>query len=58
MRLLKERVSAFFSLSLIGGNDVLGYATTGGDGTDPITDTATFDYVFNDMVNHKNHKIK
>ena len=31
----------FFSL-WIGNNDVLGYATTGGDGTNPITDTATF----------------
>ena len=27
----------FFTLSEIGGNDVLGYATTGGDGTNPIT---------------------
>jgi hypothetical protein len=27
----------FFTLSEIGGNDVLGYATTGGDGSDPIT---------------------
>jgi hypothetical protein len=41
----------FFTLSEIGGNDVLGYATTGGDGTDPITPTGTFDFVFNDMVN-------
>ncbi|WP_397363937.1 G-D-S-L family lipolytic protein [Olleya sp. R77988] len=41
----------FFTLSEIGGNDVLGYATTGGDGTDPITPSATFDFVFNDMVN-------
>ncbi|WP_375238120.1 SGNH/GDSL hydrolase family protein [Aurantibacter sp.] len=41
----------FFSLSEIGGNDVLGYATTGGDDTDPITPEATFDFVFNDMVN-------
>ncbi|MGK0254977.1 MAG: hypothetical protein ACI9OE_002493 [Mariniflexile sp.] len=41
----------FFSLSEIGGNDVLGYATSGGDGTDPLTPTATFDFVFNDMVN-------
>ena len=27
----------FFTLSEIGGNDVLGYATSGGDGTNPIT---------------------
>ena len=32
----------FFSL-WIGANDVLGYATSGGDGTNPITDQATFD---------------
>jgi lysophospholipase L1-like esterase len=32
----------FFSL-WIGNNDVLGYATSGGDGTNPITDQSTFD---------------
>lgn len=32
----------FFSL-WIGNNDVLGYATSGGDGSNPITDQATFD---------------
>ena len=36
-----DRDPTFFSL-WIGGNDVLGYATTGGDGTNPITPTATF----------------
>lgn len=40
----------FFTLSEIGGNDVLGYATTGGDGTNPITPTATFDAALNAMV--------
>lgn len=40
----------FFTLSEIGGNDVLGYATSGGDGSDPITDTATFDFALNTMV--------
>lgn len=30
----------FFTLSEIGGNDVLGYAVSGGDGTDPITPPA------------------
>lgn len=40
----------FFTLSEIGGNDVLGYATTGGDGTNPITDTATFNAAFNGIV--------
>ena len=28
---------SFFTLSEIGGNDVLGYATSGGDGSNPIT---------------------
>lgn len=47
----------FFTLSEIGGNDVLGYATSGGESDtssvdyDPITPTATFDVVFTDMVN-------
>ena len=40
----------FFTLSEIGGNDVLGYATTGGDGSNPITDTATFDFAFTTLV--------
>jgi len=40
----------FFTLSEIGGNDVLGFATSGGDGSDPITPTGTFDFVFNEMV--------
>lgn len=40
----------FFTLSEIGGNDVLGYATSGGDGSNPITDTATFDFSFNTLV--------
>lgn len=30
----------FFTLSEVGGNDVLGYALSGGDGTDPITPVA------------------
>ena len=41
---------SFFTLSEIGGNDVLGYATTGGDGSNPITDTATFDFAFTTLV--------
>lgn len=40
----------FFTLSEIGGNDVLGYATSGGDGTNPITDTATFNFAFTTLV--------
>ena len=39
----------FFSL-FIGGNDVLGFATSGGDGSDPITPTTTFDYAYNTLV--------
>ena len=41
----------FFSL-FIGGNDVLGFATTGGDGTDPITPTATFDFAYKTLVDN------
>lgn len=40
----------FFSL-WIGNNDVLGYALSGGDGSDPITDQATFTGVYNTLVN-------
>ena len=40
----------FFSL-WIGNNDVLGYATTGGDGTDPITATTDFDNAYTSLVN-------
>lgn len=36
----------FFSL-WIGNNDVLGYATSGGDGSDPITDITTFTQAYN-----------
>ena len=39
----------FFSL-WIGGNDVLGYALSGGDGTNPITPTATFSGAYNAIV--------
>jgi hypothetical protein len=39
----------FFSL-WIGGNDVLGYAISGGDGTNPITPTATFDGAYSLLV--------
>ena len=41
----------FFTLSEVGGNDVLGYATSGGDGTSPITPTTTFDASLNALVN-------
>jgi hypothetical protein len=39
----------FFSL-WIGNNDVLGYATSGGDGSDPITPTATFNAAYSALV--------
>lgn len=41
----------FFTLSEIGGNDVLGYALSGGDGTNPITPVGTFDAALNALVN-------
>lgn len=41
----------FFTLNEIGGNDVLGYATTGGDGTNPITDAATFTNALAALIN-------
>lgn len=40
----------FFTLSEFGGNDVLGYAITGGDGSSPITTTADFDLALNVVV--------
>ncbi|MDO5978623.1 G-D-S-L family lipolytic protein [Flavivirga spongiicola] len=45
----------FFTLSEIGGNDVLGYATSGGDGSNLITPSAGapgvgFDETFNTLV--------
>lgn len=40
----------FFTLSEVGGNDVLGYATTGGDGSNPITPQATFDFALSTLV--------
>ncbi|MGH1439521.1 MAG: hypothetical protein ACRBBR_05370 [Cellvibrionaceae bacterium] len=39
----------FFTL-WIGNNDILGYGTSGGDGTNPITDTATFDGAYGGIV--------
>lgn len=40
----------FFSL-WIGNNDVLGYATTGGDGTNPITDKTLFTQAYTALIN-------
>jgi hypothetical protein len=39
----------FFSL-WIGNNDVLGYALSGGDGTNPITDEPTFTFAINTLI--------
>lgn len=39
----------FFSL-WIGNNDVLGYALSGGDGTNPITDEPTFSFAINTLI--------
>lgn len=44
-----DQTPTFFSL-WIGGNDVLGYATSGGDGSNPITAPATFDAVYNPII--------
>lgn len=47
----------FFTLSEVGGNDVLGYATSGGESDpnspdfDPITDPAAFTNAFNNLIN-------
>ena len=39
----------FFTL-WIGNNDVLGYAASGGDGSNPITDIATFTFAYSTLV--------
>jgi hypothetical protein len=42
---------SFFTADLIGGNDVLGYATSGGDANiDQITDPLTFEAAFNAII--------
>ncbi len=41
---------SFFTLSEFGGNDVLGYALSGGDGSNLITDTPTFDFALTTVV--------
>ena len=50
LELATDQSPTFFTLSEVGGNDVLGYATSGGDGSNPITDTPTFDYALNTLV--------
>jgi len=43
------QAQTFFSL-WIGNNDVLGYATSGGDGSNPITSEAMFTQAYNGLV--------
>lgn len=50
LELAAAQSPTFFSISEVGGNDVLGYATSGGDGSNPITPTATFDASLNAIV--------
>ena len=50
LELSMAQAPTFFSL-WIGNNDVLGYATTGGDGTSPITDQPTFDFAITTLIN-------
>ncbi|WP_430466970.1 G-D-S-L family lipolytic protein [Winogradskyella ouciana] len=50
LELAMAQSPTFVSISEVGGNDVLGYATTGGDGSNPITPTATFDASLNVLV--------
>lgn len=40
----------FFTLSEVGGNDVLGYATSGGDGTNAITPTGQFNDALTTLI--------
>ena len=49
LELAMAQSPTFFTL-WAGNNDVLGYATSGGDGTNPITDQATFDGAINALV--------
>ena len=45
-----SKAPTFFTLSEIGGNDVLGYATSGGDGTNPITPATAFNGYFDLII--------
>jgi len=44
-----DQAPSFFTL-WIGNNDVLGFATSGGDDSDPITPEATFKTVYEDLI--------
>ena len=49
LELAMAQSPTFFSL-WIGNNDVLGYATSGGDGSSSITDQPTFDFAITTLV--------
>ncbi|MCF2876062.1 MULTISPECIES: SGNH/GDSL hydrolase family protein [unclassified Tenacibaculum] len=49
LELFVAQAPTFFTLSEFGGNDVLGYATSGGDGTKPITPTPVFEAVLGNV---------
>ena len=49
LELTMAQAPTFFSL-WIGNNDVLGYATSGGDGSSPLTDVLTFTGAYNAIV--------
>ena len=49
LELAMAQSPTFFTL-WAGSGDVLGYATKGGDGTDPITDQPTFDFAISTLV--------
>ncbi|GGI56494.1 G-D-S-L family lipolytic protein [Winogradskyella haliclonae] len=51
LQLAVDQNPTFFTLGVIGGNDVLGYATSGGDGSNPITDQGTFDFAMTTLIN-------
>ncbi len=51
LELAANQNPTFFTADLIGGNDVLGYATSGGDANiDQITDQTTFAFAFNTII--------
>ncbi|MFV9549703.1 G-D-S-L family lipolytic protein [Algibacter sp. PT7-4] len=49
LELAMAQSPTFFTL-WAGNNDVLGYATSGGDGSSPITDKPTFDFAISTLV--------
>jgi hypothetical protein len=49
LELAMAQSPTFFTL-WAGNNDVLGYATTGGDGSSPISDKPTFDFAISTLI--------